>query len=145
MTFTFDLWPWKSIGFQILFRTKYVPRLVKIHWRMLILDCSKGCYGRTDGSVTISLGLNIFYWWITYYFFFSTKTWKRTTWRTIIAMLVSLLSFHEDISILHEILAKNPRNIIKASLCLLVFQTLLNTFDLNQQYTYILYIPIHWK
>jgi hypothetical protein len=32
-----DLWPWKSIGFQILLRTKYVPRLVKIHWRMLIL------------------------------------------------------------------------------------------------------------
>jgi hypothetical protein len=23
--------------------------LVKIHWRMLILECSQGCYGRTDG------------------------------------------------------------------------------------------------
>jgi hypothetical protein len=44
-----DLWPWKSIGFQILLRTKYVPSLVKIHWRMLILECSQGCYGRTDG------------------------------------------------------------------------------------------------
>ena len=59
MTLTFDLWPWKSIGFQILWRTKYVPSLVKIHWRMLILECSQGCYGRTDGqkngSVTISL------------------------------------------------------------------------------------------
>ena len=43
-----DLWPWKSIGFQILFRTKYAPSLVKIHWRMLILECSQGCYGRTD-------------------------------------------------------------------------------------------------
>jgi hypothetical protein len=32
-----DLWPWKSIGFQILLRTTYVPCLVKIHWRMLIL------------------------------------------------------------------------------------------------------------
>ena len=32
-----DLWPWKSIGFQILLRSKYVPSLVKIHWRMLIL------------------------------------------------------------------------------------------------------------
>ena len=32
-----DLWPWKSIGFQILLRTKYVPSLVKIHWKMLIL------------------------------------------------------------------------------------------------------------
>ena len=54
-----DLWPWKSIGFQILLRTKYVPSLVKIHWRMLILECSQGCYGRTDGrsdgSITISL------------------------------------------------------------------------------------------
>ena len=39
-----DLWPWKSIGFQTLVRTKYVPSLVKIHWRMLILECSQGCY-----------------------------------------------------------------------------------------------------
>jgi hypothetical protein len=39
-----DLWPWKSIGFQILLRTMYVPSLVKIHWRMLILECSQGCY-----------------------------------------------------------------------------------------------------
>jgi hypothetical protein len=30
-----NLWPWKSIGFQTLLRTKYVPCLVKIHWRML--------------------------------------------------------------------------------------------------------------
>jgi hypothetical protein len=27
-----DLWPWKSIEFQILLRSKYVPSLVKIHW-----------------------------------------------------------------------------------------------------------------
>ena len=39
-----DLWPWKSIGFQILLRSKYVPSVVKIHWRMLILECSQGCY-----------------------------------------------------------------------------------------------------
>jgi hypothetical protein len=39
-----DLWPGKSIGFQILLRTKYVPSLVKIHWRMLILECSQGFY-----------------------------------------------------------------------------------------------------
>jgi hypothetical protein len=32
-----DLWPWKSIGFQILLRSKYVPSL-------LILECSQGCY-----------------------------------------------------------------------------------------------------
>jgi hypothetical protein len=38
------LWPWKSIGFQIFLRSKYVPGLVKIHWRMLILECSQGCY-----------------------------------------------------------------------------------------------------
>jgi hypothetical protein len=39
-----DLWPWKSIGFQTFLRTMYVPSLVKIHWRMLILECSQGCY-----------------------------------------------------------------------------------------------------
>jgi hypothetical protein len=39
-----DLWHWKSKGFQILLRTKYVPSLVKIHWRMLILECSQRCY-----------------------------------------------------------------------------------------------------
>ena len=41
-------WPWKSIGIQTLLKTKYVPSLVKIHWRMLILECSQGCYRRTD-------------------------------------------------------------------------------------------------
>jgi hypothetical protein len=44
VTLTFDLWPWKSIGFQTLLRTTYVPSLVKIHWRMLILECSQRCY-----------------------------------------------------------------------------------------------------
>jgi hypothetical protein len=39
-----DLWPWKSIGSATLLRTKSVPSLVKIHWRMLILKCSQGCY-----------------------------------------------------------------------------------------------------
>ena len=39
-----DLWPRKSIGFQILLKNKYVPSLVKIHWRMLILECLQGCY-----------------------------------------------------------------------------------------------------
>ena len=57
-------WPWpltlKSIGFQILLRTKCAPSLVKIHWRMLILECSQGCYGRTDSSVTIYLSLRNF-------------------------------------------------------------------------------------
>jgi hypothetical protein len=38
------LWPWKSIGFHILLMTMYVPSVVKIHWRMLILECSQGCY-----------------------------------------------------------------------------------------------------
>ena len=44
VTLIFNIWPWKTIGFQILLRTKYVPSLVKIHWRMLILECSQGCY-----------------------------------------------------------------------------------------------------
>ena len=44
VTLTFDLWPWKSIGFQTVLRTKYVPSLVKIHWRMLILECSQRWY-----------------------------------------------------------------------------------------------------
>ena len=39
-----DLWPWKSIVFQIHLRNKYVPSSVKIHWRMLILECWQGCY-----------------------------------------------------------------------------------------------------
>ena len=65
---TLTLWSWKSIGFQIFLRTKYVPSLVKIYWRMLIIEWSQWCYGRTngrkegrkegrtDGSVTISRG-----------------------------------------------------------------------------------------
>jgi hypothetical protein len=46
-----DLWPWKSIVFQILLRTKYVPSLVKIHWRMLILVFTRMLKkdGRTEG------------------------------------------------------------------------------------------------
>jgi hypothetical protein len=40
--FSFDIWPWKSIGFQTLQRTKCMPSLVKIHWRILILECSQG-------------------------------------------------------------------------------------------------------
>jgi hypothetical protein len=34
----------ESTSFNILLRTKYEPSLVKIHWRMLILECSQGCY-----------------------------------------------------------------------------------------------------
>jgi hypothetical protein len=29
----------------LFIRTMYVPSLVKIHWRILILECSQGCYG----------------------------------------------------------------------------------------------------
>jgi disulfide bond formation protein DsbB len=43
-------WSWKSIGFQILLRTNYVPSLVKIHWRMLIL-------------IFFSLTLGTYHWW----------------------------------------------------------------------------------
>jgi hypothetical protein len=41
-----DLWPWKSIGFQTLIRTKYVPSLVKIHWMMLILVFTRMSHGK---------------------------------------------------------------------------------------------------
>jgi hypothetical protein len=44
LTFELHVWPWKSIGFQTLLRTKYVSSLVKIHSRILILECSQGCY-----------------------------------------------------------------------------------------------------
>jgi hypothetical protein len=40
-----DLWAWKSLRFQIFLRNKYVPSFVKIHWKMLILEYSEGCYG----------------------------------------------------------------------------------------------------
>jgi hypothetical protein len=39
-------WPWKSIRFQILLRTNYVPSLVKIHWRMLILVFTRMLCGK---------------------------------------------------------------------------------------------------
>jgi hypothetical protein len=39
-------WPWKSIEFQILLRIKYVPSLVKIHWRMLILVFTRMLHGK---------------------------------------------------------------------------------------------------
>jgi hypothetical protein len=45
-----DLWLWKSIRFQTLIRTMYVSSLVKIHWRMLILECSQGCYASISYS-----------------------------------------------------------------------------------------------
>jgi hypothetical protein len=50
-----DLWPWTSIGFQIFLRTKYVPGLVKIHWKMLILECSQGCYRLKIRPLTFDL------------------------------------------------------------------------------------------
>jgi hypothetical protein len=64
-----DLWPWKSIGFQTLPRTMNVPSLVKIHWRMLILECSQGCYavkiwhgdiGLARGYATLCIALVLF-------------------------------------------------------------------------------------
>jgi hypothetical protein len=41
-----NLWPMTLTinRFQTLLRTKYVPSLVKIPWRMLILEFSQGCY-----------------------------------------------------------------------------------------------------
>ena len=84
VTLTFDLWPWKSIGFQIILRTKYVPRLVKIHWRMLILECSQGCYtvkicaGDLDLWPWKSIGFQIF--WRTKY----VPSLVNIQWKTLI-------------------------------------------------------------
>ena len=36
------------LSLKINLRTKNVPSLVKIYWRMLILDCSQGCYMVTN-------------------------------------------------------------------------------------------------
>jgi hypothetical protein len=44
-------------NFQILLRTKCVPSLVKIHWRMLILECSQGCYAVKNYPVTLIFDL----------------------------------------------------------------------------------------
>ena len=52
-----DLWPWKSIGFLTLLRTMYAPSLVNIHWRMLILECSQGCYAVKFDPVTLTFDL----------------------------------------------------------------------------------------
>ena len=54
-----DLWPWKSIGFQILVRTKYVPSLVKIHWRILILVFIRMLCGKNLTQWTWPLTLKI--------------------------------------------------------------------------------------
>jgi hypothetical protein len=48
-------WPWKSIGFQALLRTKYVPSLVKIHWRMLILEFTRMLHGKKFDRLTVDL------------------------------------------------------------------------------------------
>ena len=57
MTLTFDRRHWRLIGFQILFRTKYVPSFVKIHWRMLILECSQRCYAVKFNLLTLTFDL----------------------------------------------------------------------------------------
>jgi hypothetical protein len=54
-----DLWPWKSIRFQTLLRTMYVPSLVKIYWRILILECSQGCYAVKSWPLDVWLGKSI--------------------------------------------------------------------------------------
>ena len=58
MTLTFDLWPWKSIGFQTLLRTKYISSLVKIHWRMLILVFTKILWGKNLTPWPLTLKIN---------------------------------------------------------------------------------------
>ena len=58
---TFDLWHWKSIGIQTHVKTKSVPSLVKIYWRMLILECSQGCYAVTKFD-PVTLTFNLWPW-----------------------------------------------------------------------------------
>jgi hypothetical protein len=53
-----------------LLRTKNVPSLVKIHWRMLILECSQGCYVVKIDPVTLTYPcehsrINILQWILT--------------------------------------------------------------------------------
>jgi hypothetical protein len=59
VTLTIDLWPWKSIGFQTLLRTTYVPSLVKIHWRILILVFTRMLCGKNLTRWPWSLTLKI--------------------------------------------------------------------------------------
>ena len=49
----------KSIRFQTLLRTMYVPSLVKIYWRILILECSQGCYAVKIWPLDVWLGKSI--------------------------------------------------------------------------------------
>jgi hypothetical protein len=51
------LWPWQSIGFQTHLRTKYVPSLVKIHWRMLILVFTRMLRGKKFDPVILTFDL----------------------------------------------------------------------------------------
>ena len=53
-----DLWPWKTIGFQILLRTMYVPSLVKIHWKMLILVFTRMLCGKNLTPWPLTLKIN---------------------------------------------------------------------------------------
>ena len=55
-------WPWpltlKINRFQILQRTKYIPSLVKIHWRMLILVFTRMLYGKHLNPWPLTLKIN---------------------------------------------------------------------------------------
>ena len=107
-----NLWPCKSIGFQILLCTKCVPSLVKIHWRLLILECSQGCYVKQIDPLTLTFDL----WpWksIGFHILLTTKYvpslvkihWRmlilecsqgcygRTEWRTDDSVTISLCNF----------------------------------------------------
>ena len=51
-------WPWKSIAFQTLLRTKYLPSLVKIHWRMLIEVFTAMLHGTNVTPWPLTLKIN---------------------------------------------------------------------------------------
>jgi hypothetical protein len=88
-------WPWpltlKINRFHILFRTKYVPRLVKIHWRMLILECSQGCYVEKNWPGD----LNLWPWKsIGFHILFRTKyvpSLVKIHWRMLILVFTRML------------------------------------------------------
>jgi hypothetical protein len=114
----------KSIGFQTLLRTMYVPSLVKMHWRMLILECSQGCYAVKIWPGDIDL-------W----------HWKSIGFQTLLRTkyVPSLVKIHWRILILVFTRMLRGKNLTRWPWKSIGFQTLLRTK----------YVPslvkIHWR
>jgi hypothetical protein len=54
--------------------------LVKIHWRMLILECSQGYYGRTEGIIFILWFYTDIFLYNLFFCWFISFDWIQTTW-----------------------------------------------------------------